>query len=390
MDLPSPVEVDFKSNGGSVVFRTVEDVRQWLENEKTFYRFLGSENPLRGDFQRSWQNVEDLIGDWRPGRDIERNMPDLKARLERFAEGGYIHSSRPEAQFAASLSSPAGSIALAVIAQRGNQQGTRNAEEVGAVVRAVLYQLGITSNVESQKDALDKLREGTQAELAKLKQDRERFLEGTSAEINDASARHEAARVAAVKRFDELADEGAKNAAERKEAWEQHKVSTGAELKSIEDTFRTQMALQQPVQYWRDRQQQGRKRAMIWGGLTAGWMVVVVVVAALAAHYLLGQQNISGWSWKYVPLAIVITLFLWVARSFAKLFWANAHLEADAAQRVVLMQAYLALNAGGNADATTRKLALEALFRRGSTGLVGGDDAVTPWEILTKVVAGRG
>lgn len=86
---------------------------------------------------------------------------------------------------------------------------------------------------------------------------------------------------------------------------------------------------------------------------------------------------------------LVITLGLWLIRTFARMFLSNWHLAADASERVVMVQTYLALlQEGSGLDTSDRELIITALFRKASTGIVR-DDANPPMLVSQLVRKGE-
>ncbi len=166
----------------------------------------------------------------------------------------------------------------------------------------------------------------------------------------------------------------------RKQATEDH-----SSLKAVEAAFREKIALQAPVQYWREkasehvRVKKDRLAHLKWFFPATLIAVLVMFIAAagglLAAdHFLKGTSNtvlvITG-----AGLATMTGLLLWIGRLLTKLYLSEHHLAHDAEERAVMTMTYLALTQERAADEKDRALVLAALFRNTSDGIVKDDAA---------------
>ena len=78
-------------------------------------------------------------------------------------------------------------------------------------------------------------------------------------------------------------------------------------------------------------------------------------------------------------LTVAATMGVWLIRLLVRNYLSHVHLAHDAAERVAMMQTYLALIEEGKLqDEGHRNLILQALFRPASSGIVK-DDASPPF-----------
>jgi hypothetical protein len=160
------------------------------------------------------------------------------------------------------------------------------------------------------------------------------------------------------------------------------------ELANLRRTFREEMSLRAPAEYWTSK-----RTTHLWiAGITG---ILSFASIAVCGAFLVGEINslmaksVSGSTpenWK-IAILILISLFaVWAVRLVVRLFLSHTHLTTDAAERVVMLKTYLSLLEGDSlASADDRQLILQAIFRPASDGIVK-DEAVPPsfMEYLTR------
>lgn len=79
------------------------------------------------------------------------------------------------------------------------------------------------------------------------------------------------------------------------------------------------------------------------------------------------------------------TILFWGGRILTRIYLGNVHLTNDAAERAVLIETYLALNADGGISPEERELMLRTVFRPSTDGVVRDDAApfLSPQAILS-------
>jgi hypothetical protein len=157
----------------------------------------------------------------------------------------------------------------------------------------------------------------------------------------------------------------------------------------LQKTFRENMTLRAPVEYWEQRVTHHKERANILGWWSFGSMGLLAASALLVAFWVLSDIPPGGTpqTWKVVVLALVGTLGIWAVRLIVRIFLSHTHLATDASERVVMVKTYLALLEGDKLPSDDdRKLILQTLFRSASDGIVKDEGLPHPGlELLTKL-----
>lgn len=174
-----------------------------------------------------------------------------------------------------------------------------------------------------------------------------------------------------------MVDAASEQDAAHKEGLARHE----AELQALTKTYDTKLALAAPVSYWKEKKASHQTRAKCWGiafvvsVIGGGFGIFAAAGDLLPESY--GAEH--GWPLaRMLETAVLVTFAVWIMRMFARLFLSNLHLATDAGERIVMVTTYLSLlREGSGLSDGDRKLVIEALFRRTSTGIVK-DDANPP------------
>lgn len=202
--------------------------------------------------------------------------------------------------------------------------------------------------------------------------------------------------------------------------WQKKLKDAQAELKRLNDTYDTHMAIAAPVSYW-ETKRANHKKWSIWSFValslsmlifgcflysevqSIGAMVEATRAAAIAAMSK-GQATTTSTppasltpmldvlaSWKIGAYILLVTLVFWFIRLLVRIFLSNIHLENDAAERVTMAKTYLSLMRHGSLEGKEHLgTILAALFRPTGDGIVK-DEGLPPtaMEWLTKL-SGKG
>ncbi|MCV6622199.1 MAG: DUF6161 domain-containing protein [Cellvibrionaceae bacterium] len=148
----------------------------------------------------------------------------------------------------------------------------------------------------------------------------------------------------------------------------------------LENTYQEKLRLEKPAEYWK----KAARRYGIQGGL---WSLALVFSVLLGFVYfydffvawLKGQEvgvklhTLQG----VIILGSILTVYAFLIRTISRLVFSAFHLMRDAEEREQLTYLYLALNHGGDIDASSREIVLQALFSRTETGLLASESGPT-------------
>jgi len=149
----------------------------------------------------------------------------------------------------------------------------------------------------------------------------------------------------------------------------------------LEDLYTEKLRLEGPVRYWKLRAEQLKSQSKIWLCLLSG--IVALLLALLTLFLYKMPDSLKIESFKDNPeaikvlliLATIITLAIYLVRTFSRLTFSSLHLQRDAEERVNLTMVFLALAKDEKISSEERSLVLQALFSRADTGLIKNDSS---------------
>jgi Family of unknown function (DUF6161) len=170
-----------------------------------------------------------------------------------------------------------------------------------------------------------------------------------------------------------------------------------ADIKQTEVTYKEQMRLKAPVQYWREKAKTHNANAASYRSYLM-WFAAIGSIALVCGLYLLSNHAINIASQDkpgtiYLILAtlgvVASTIVFWIARILTRLFLSEHHLAIDSEERSVMAETYLALTAEGKIADSERVLVLASLFRPTADGIVKDDAApdISPGSLISKILS---
>ena len=144
-------------------------------------------------------------------------------------------------------------------------------------------------------------------------------------------------------------------------------------IKEIEASYREQMKLQAPVEYWENKATShkiaisgSRRRLIIFTVLGTTALAFGLVWLAVKASEIVNDKAPYSTAiyLKFAAIgAVVTTIVFWIARVMLRIYLSDRHLLTDAEERVAMIKTYLALSHEGKVEATDRALVLAPIFR---------------------------
>jgi Family of unknown function (DUF6161) len=191
---------------------------------------------------------------------------------------------------------------------------------------------------------------------------------------------------------DEHAAEFAAMQTKRDSEFENQAAEHKREMENLRKTFREEIALRAPADYW-EKKRLGHMRASgITGGLSFGSIIIAAVLLGWLSHDLLRTTATATppEAWRVAVLLLIGVFAVWAVRLVVRMFLSHLHLSTDAAERVVMIRTYLSLLEGDRlASKEDRQLILQALFRPASDGIVKDEGIpLSLAELLTRTGKG--
>lgn len=194
--------------------------------------------------------------------------------------------------------------------------------------------------------------------------------------LSSAEDRNSKLRLRAARLFTHMA----RRRLEEARRLEQEQSEAIASLRTTEQTYRTQLALQAPVAYWTSKAAKHATNSKKMRDVAAGYAVVAVAVAIvvllLTAEALRSHAQFSPSTVAYGALGLLVTtVALWGGRILVRLYMSEHHLAIDAEERATMVHTFLALQLGGQVEAKDLQLILGPIFRPSADGIVKDDGA---------------
>jgi len=377
--------LDLNENGGRLAPTSHDALILWIQTEQSFWSWLLQRNYGNHDnFQREAisQINEALNAALQSRQHIHSNPQHSKQQLDfsrdriqhSFQQRKLPHSSTPLAKRVDAYRKEAGDQAasyfLAVNMSPANGQPQFQATELAAwrglfegLQERFQMPQAVTKGKKAATDqSFDQLR--TKAELLlgekteaydALHRDYQSLTESIRSAAGDQSAGFETAQGLRQSQFDQL-----------KAAHEQA-------MEALRKTFREELALRAPAEYWSEKRKGHRLWAAVSGGLSFLGIGGAAAGLGWQIHELLNKTPAGTVpeTWRLAVLALVGVFTVWALRLVVRMFLSHLHLLTDAGERVVMVQTYLSLSEGNQlAGKEDRQLILQALFRPAADGIV--------------------
>jgi hypothetical protein len=414
--------VDFGEEGGTYSWNGVDEVRSWISQQRADWQWLSQ--PNLGPTNNAWGSIANPLGDSQTclnNAEQHKNneqhsaqmVREAKQHLERlFSKSPWLLPNASYRKYIFEVRESgrlieAGLIAAHLLGQDMN--GAPLSKVIAALVEFELFSRGIKDRVRTESTALKKL----VGEMTTLLDEHKQLKINQAAEFATLNTDVATQTTIHGTSFDEAQ-------AARDEAWKKQLQETEDELKQLNETYDTHMALAAPVSYWvdkRDKHSKWAKRSFI--ALTACMLIFGIVlfcelrgvaqmiedtklaaIASSAANAKLGTAVATApaasalsplldvlATWKIGAYILLVTLAFWFIRLLVRIFLSNIHLENDASERVTMAKTYLALIRDGSFEGKEHiGTILAALFRPTGDGIVK-DEGLPPtaMEWLTKL-----
>lgn len=160
-----------------------------------------------------------------------------------------------------------------------------------------------------------------------------------------------------------------------------------AEMEQLRKTFREEMALRAPAEYWATKRTTSWVVASVAGLISFASIGLSAKYLANEFHTLLANTTSGELSeWRLGTLILIGVFIVWAIRLIVRVFLSNLHLATDAGERVVMVKTYLSLLEGNRlSEKEDRHLILQALFRPTADGIVKDEGLPPSWfEYLTR------
>jgi len=400
------LEIDFKERGGVRRYSKVSDLKEWFKVENEFWGWIGQapQNQfLRRDaFQQfinecndllrrnanDWDNLQRQIAELEKQQRADEESPNVKSQLEEASQQAtrmledfsknvkasvenhvlhrknYICRHEPEAKFIAELAEEnavAAIHALDYLLKEMQQNDHQGVEKAKGYLLAGLFREGLNS---SEMPVQAAYQESIQTWSRELEEYRSKYddlksaYEGLKNNNRQTTKRWEAKTEDMGNQFQEQLQANAQD------------------LENLKETYEAYMVLKGPMRYWGLKRKDHDREIKKLRGMLVTWSCVGAVVLFAAAYFLLPAFHpAESIPWRQIGFFILTSTFvLWFIRLLVKLLLSNIHLSADAREREVMIQTFMALMRHKESrDGVSKEdiaLVLAPIFKPSTTGVI--------------------
>jgi hypothetical protein len=384
------LKVDLGHNGGTVSFRSIEEVEEWVNHEVQYWQWLQKS----ATFDREtaaiwtqqcapWNKVIEKINRLKSNLG-EQESSELYKGIEQILTNAYgatksLHSSTPQAKRLLEFSSdPSDQKAILTAAYMLGyfinapfKVSLQRPESVPTVIVALqeasLFSKGITGVSPAELNAIAELR----ANYTKLNEEFRQQIQDNKGLFEKSVEQFQTLAGNLTEKFAGLFDTSKKT------------------LEDIANTYDKKLALQASVSYWTTKASRHRNFSIAFGFLFVLSLLTVGYLFFQEVYPLLKDASpdkpIPYWVLALILIGAVISI--WIVRLVVRVLLSHIHLQRDASERSTMLLTYLALlREGAGLKEDDKKLILQALFRPSSSGIVK-DDALPSgmYDLITKL-----
>lgn len=397
---PEPLfTLDLRENGGVLQPTNIDDAVKWIRHEQEFWNWIVSRSYGNHD-QRLRHAIGQLGKALNHGQRAAQHqtsnpqqfateISDLRSRLEVvYVQCKLPHSSTPLAKRISAYRQEAGDRSASFFAaafvppEPGHHIQPQELGDWLAVVEGLIERFQLVSAPQegwrqAAGESFDELRTKAEALLGE-KTGAFDALHRSYTEL-DGSVRSTA---------DSQAQAFAADQEMRSEKFETLVAEHNQAMEGLRKTFREEIALRAPADYWETKRKSHLRMSWITGALSFIAIGGAATVLICWIQFLVNKTPIGTQpdAWRIAMAALVGVFALWGTRLIVRMFLSHLHLLTDAAERVVMVKTYLSLLDGDHlASKEDRQLILNALFRPAADGIVK-DEGIPPsmLEFLTR------
>ena len=318
--------------------------------------------------------------------EIQTLLDQLRVQIGAFITSEILssrnHLSRmePYAQFVQELAENNPEEAIYALDQfilHEQRRGEKRSCEHSGRMMAALHLKNLHKKIRPDQKAFEKAIVTWAKELADFKI----RYQAQEAEFSEISNRHGNADTAWLERSDKMAEEFAAM-----------RGQSELDLKSLKDTYETEMQLKGPLLYWRGKRREHKEQI----GKLKNWAIFAAITGlialCLAAWGLLPENHPAATvPWRQIGFFMLASTFvLWGVKLLVKLLLSHIHLYADAREREVMISTYMALLRRDGLSRDDFAMVLAPIFKPSTTGVIKDDGGPSSLgDFLNHLTAGK-
>lgn len=383
--------INFEGNGGTFAPKTANDIQTWVQKELAFWSWL--QNTPGGHHDQGLRQcigqLQNIANQTQQAAQYEKSNPaqfqnnlnELQNQLTAiYISTNFPHSSTPLAkrieEYRSEYKDNAASFFASVFValQNGSTFHPQNLDSWHGLIEGIIEKFNLTNPVPKGK------KQASEASFEQLRLKTENLLGDKTANLEDLHREYATLR----DHIQEISNKQSGSFDEIQTArvtqFNALVVTHTTEMESLRKTFREEIALRAPADYWETKRAGHIKMAWIAGVLSFGGIALSGTIFATQIQGMLQSTapNSTPESFRLALLATIGLFTIWAIRLVVRMYLSNLHLATDASERVVMVKTYLSLLEGNRLTSNEdRQLILQALFRPATDGLVK-DEGIPP------------
>jgi hypothetical protein len=356
-----------------LTFSNWKDIVRWLKTESANWEWMVPGDGITDRFglattvRNGWNNLQSNATEW---QNQGQPLSVIKDSLDGLWTNGLATSESRSGRLILDIQKAAGeraaSFAYAFIrAQiRLNEAETRD-DLLGAMLAAL-------PSLTTSADLSERLQEERQRYRSSISNTLTKLRDDDAARVE--AAEDKASRAAQI--IAKMVRKRRDRWVEAQRAWQVSSTEAVNSIQAVEAAYLEKMALKAPVQYWKTKSQEHRRREkQAARDLTVFFLLASLILGMSyfeSGRALLNVQQAHPSIYFIVSAGLVIasTFAFWIGRLLTKLYLSEHHLRNDANERAIMTETYLALTAENAAAEGDRNIILGALFRGTPDGIV--------------------
>jgi len=315
------ITVDLGENGGSRLFYSLDEVDAFIASESEAAPGRLVRSTLGGS---AWQRIaeaQSMVGNARSSPDYLEQLNQLLVLA--FGDKtpfSFPTSVGPRGKFITGIAQARGDgVAAGAVGYFVNQIGslTQNSETIQGAHLAAAFEIGTDANsAKNYRAAFRAIAEQGTRHHRKFADDSAELLE----EITDQ-------RDAAAKRLRRAAVKWTARYRRRLEDAKQRFDTAERDIRLVEETYKVQMALQAPVEYWEQKKTRHQQRAVFLRRVLCGFGIVATVSLGVLLYEVANRivaeagKGTGAGAIAYAGIGVfVTTIAFWAARIMVRLF----------------------------------------------------------------------
>lgn len=356
------IVIDFFNTDGKKTFKSKEELLTFLSKEKESWNifFQGQNqnviNSIRQDLLHQLDSSIQLASSITENEDsIQRATSQISTKYQNLQ---LIKFDGAKAKFALSFKEINSLLSCYLVGYFTNKlyNQANDALAFRAIFEGLKYENGITGNIDSEKEALNALKIDWEIKLSELQSN----FDDTNTQVNTIKSD--------IEKYFEA----------KQQEFEQFRQDRENEFKTVIETYNKKLALQAPVDYWRNRSR--------WSYGVAGALICIFFISVwfIVTHFEpiakdVAQGIVEKNYYPLIQFTSIALIAIWLLRITVKIFYSKLHLAEEAKEKEMFIKTYLSMlrESTGIKDDSDRHLILQSIFSPSKNGIIQDDGVPT-------------